>query len=124
MRTWRRHLDALYRRTIHKTRDPLSMKLGVFRLGLLEDRDIRVAIFPEVEELLISSPCLDLISRQSERPAKFQARQCADGLTTRGPGMIENFLKLRRGQNAFPGCQIRLTSYVNRVKHEIQALNI
>jgi len=46
-----------------------SLQLGVFRLGLLEDRDVGVGVFPEGEEILVSSLCLALISRQSERSA-------------------------------------------------------
>jgi hypothetical protein len=46
-----------------------SLQLGVFRLGLLEDRDIGVGVLPEGEEILVGSLCLGLISRQSERSA-------------------------------------------------------
>jgi hypothetical protein len=30
-----------------------SLQLGVFRLGLLEDRDVGVGVFPEGEEILV-----------------------------------------------------------------------
>ena len=42
---------------------------GVFRLGLLKDRDIGVGVFPESEEILVGSLGFGLISRQSERSA-------------------------------------------------------
>ena len=40
-----------------------SLQLGVFRLGLLEDRNVRVSVFPEGEEILVGGLCLGLISR-------------------------------------------------------------
>ncbi len=46
-----------------------SLQLGVFRLRLLEDRDVGVGVFPESEEILVGSLCLGLVSRQSERSA-------------------------------------------------------
>src|SRR5260370_36678232 len=33
-------------------------QLGVFRLGLLEDRDVLVGVFPESEEILVGSLAL------------------------------------------------------------------
>jgi hypothetical protein len=44
-----------------------SLQLCVFRLGLFEDRDVGVGVFPEGEEFLVGGLCLSLISRQSER---------------------------------------------------------
>jgi hypothetical protein len=40
-----------------------SLQLGVFCLGLPEDRNIAVRVFPEREEILVGSLCLGLISR-------------------------------------------------------------
>ena len=48
-----------------KTRKPVIrhlMQLGVFRLGLPEDRDVGIGIFPEGEELPIGSLRLYLVS--------------------------------------------------------------
>ena len=33
-----------------------SLQLGVFRLGLLEHRNVGVGVFPEGEEILVGSP--------------------------------------------------------------------
>jgi hypothetical protein len=46
-----------------------SLQLSVFRLGLLENRDIGVGVFPEGEKILVRSLRLGLISRQSQRSA-------------------------------------------------------
>ena len=79
---------------------PRSLELREFRLGLFEDRDVRVGIFPESEELLISKLCLGAYPRQSERPAKFQPCERTDGLTPDDAGVIENLLKLGGGCDA------------------------
>ena len=63
-----------------------SIQLGVFHLGFPEDWDVTIGIFPDGEKLLISSRCLDLISRQSERSAQFQVRECSGGLTPHSAG--------------------------------------
>ena len=73
--------------------NPGSIQVGVFRLGLLEDRDFGVSIFPQGEEFLISSLCFGLVSRQSERPAQLQVRQRADGFAPHRTGVIENLLE-------------------------------
>src|SRR5262249_11554221 len=101
-----------------------SKKLGVFCLGLLEDWSVGIGIFPEDKELLICGPCFGVISGQGERPAKFQACQGADGLSADDAGVIKNFLKFSGSRSALAGCQIRLAPEVNRIKNEIQALNI
>src|SRR5205809_695237 len=67
-----------------------SLQSGVFRLGLLEDRDVGVGVFPESEEILICSLCPGLISRHSERSAELQVRQCADGIADNDSAVIEN----------------------------------
>jgi hypothetical protein len=77
-----------------------SLQLGVFRLGLLEDRDVGVGVFPEIEEILVGSLGLGLVPRQNERSAALQVRQRADGIGGDDPAMIENFLKLGGGFRA------------------------
>jgi hypothetical protein len=46
-----------------------SLQPGVFRLGLLEDRDVGVGVLPESQEIPIGGLCFGRLSRQSERPA-------------------------------------------------------
>jgi hypothetical protein len=50
------------------------VQLGVFRLGLLENRDVGVGVFPKSEEILVGCLCLGLISRQGVRSAQLQSR--------------------------------------------------
>jgi hypothetical protein len=77
-----------------------SLQLGVFRLGLLEDRDVGVGVFPEAKEILVGSLGLGLISGQDKRSAELQVRQRTDGIGGDDPAMTQNFLKLRSGFRA------------------------
>src|SRR5271169_177600 len=57
------------------------LQLCILGFGLLEDRDVRVRIFPERKEVLIGRSCLGVITRQRVSPAQLQVRQCAYGIT-------------------------------------------
>jgi len=67
----------------------------LFRLGLPEDRDIRVRILPELEEILVSSPCLGLFSEQRKRSAELQVRERAYGITDDDSAAVDNLLEFR-----------------------------
>ena len=60
-------------------------QLGVFRLGLRQDRDVGVGVFPQGEEILVGSLRLGWISGQRERSAQLQVRQCAYGIRADDP---------------------------------------
>jgi hypothetical protein len=42
-------------------RAAMSQQLGVFRLGLLENRNLGICVSPESEEVLIGSLCFGLV---------------------------------------------------------------
>src|ERR1039457_2081358 len=93
-----------------------SLHPGVFPLGLLEDRDVGVGVFPDVEEILVGSLCLGLVSRQNEGSAKLQMRHCAYGIADNDPAVIENLLKFRGGFGALVRGQIGLTTHIDRIE--------
>ena len=68
------------------------LQLGVLYLGLLEDRDVRVSVFPERKEFLIGRLRLSFISRQSVSPGQLQMRQCADGFVQQEGQVLEEIL--------------------------------
>jgi hypothetical protein len=49
----------------------------VLRLGLLQDGDVGVGIFPERKEILVGGAGLRVVSRQNVRSADLQVRQRA-----------------------------------------------
>ena len=72
----------------------------MFGLGLLQNGNVRVRIFPERKEILVRGSCFSLISRQCVDPAQLQMRQCAYGIQSHKPSMIENLLKLGGSSSA------------------------
>src|SRR5271156_432134 len=108
----------------------LLLQLRVLRLGLLQDGDIGIRVFPEDEEILIRgkrpypgsigncalrSSCL-----QSIRASHSQMRQRSRPTVPDNSAMIENLLKLGSGSAALSGCQVCLSAYV----HMVEAGNI
>ena len=91
-------------------------QLGVFRFGLLEDRDVGVGVFPEGEEILVGSLCLGLFSRHSERSAELQARHCTYGIADNDPAVIKNFLEFRGGFGALAPGQIGRAAHIDRIE--------
>src|SRR6266567_3282597 len=94
----------------------LSPQPGVFRFGLLEDRDVWICVLPERQEILVGSLCLGLIAQQSESSAQLQMRQSAHRIGANNAAVSENLLKFRRGFNAPMGGQIRLAAHIGWVK--------
>src|SRR5438132_10507214 len=93
-----------------------SLKPGVFRPGLLEDRDVGIGVFPEGEEILVGSLRFGLISRESERPAELQVRQWAYGIRAHDTTMIENLLELGRRFRISVRRNQSLAAHIRRVQ--------
>ena len=84
-----------------------SLELDDFGLGLLEDGDVRVGIFPEREEIFVGGECADAGSiriralrcpgLQSARTSHSQARQRSRPAVPHDPAVIENLLKFGGG---------------------------
>ena len=86
-----------------------SLQLGVFRLGLLDDWDVRVGILPNGQEILIGTPGLDPVARNNVRSAQLQVRQGAYRIGEHDAAVIEDLLKFRGGLLATSCCKVRLT---------------
>jgi hypothetical protein len=59
-----------------------SLELRILRLGLRQDWNVGIGVFPNGEEVLIGGFCLGLISRQRVSPAQaesFRAVAARDG---------------------------------------------
>src|ERR1700722_2460440 len=86
----------------------LQRKLGVLALGLLQDRDIGIRIFPERKKILITS--LRFCAIASQGICATQAKMCqrADQVVLDHAWMIENLLKLDPCRGALFSRQIGL----------------
>ena len=78
-----------------------------FLLRLDEDRDARIGVFPQREEILVGALGLGFISRHSERSADLQVRQRADGIAHYDGAALNNFLELHGGFGTLMSGQIR-----------------
>ena len=70
------------------------MELGVLGLGLLEDRDVGVGIFPEGEKILVGGVGFCGVTRESVGAAEFEMSQGADEAIADKAAMVEDLLKL------------------------------
>src|SRR5678815_4841422 len=97
-------------------RVPASRQFGVFRLGLREDRDVGVGVFPQSEEILVGGLRLGQISGLRERSTQLQKRQCAYGIRADDPTMTEDLLKFRNSLRISVGVQKSLAPHIRRVQ--------
>src|SRR5580700_3197506 len=73
------------------------LQICVLRLGLLQDGDVGVSVFPERKEILVGGSCFASISRECVGSAQLQVRQCADGIAEHDPSVVDNFLEFPCG---------------------------
>jgi len=63
---------------------------GVLGLGLLEDGDVGVGIFPEGQEILVSGAALASVPCQAIGAGQTEMRQGTDGLVRNHTGVVDN----------------------------------
>ena len=101
------------------------LQLGVLRLGLLQDGNVGVGVFPKREEIFVGGKpphasgigirTLRGLRLQSVRPSHSQMRQSSRPAIPDDPAVVENLLKLG-GSTALSGCQVCLAAYVNVIE--------
>src|ERR1700750_646461 len=72
--------------------EPQSLELRILCLGLLQQWNVGVGVFPNGEEILIGRFCLGLISRQRVRPTQVEMRKSSNGRVYHNPPMVVDFL--------------------------------
>src|SRR5690349_18938084 len=70
------------------------LQLRAFRLGLLQDRNVWVGVFPECQKILVGSAALSTVALHRVSAAKLEMGQRPDGFVEDNPAMVEDFLKL------------------------------
>ena len=75
-------------------RPTLLLQLRVLRFGFLQDLDIEVGVFPDVEEILIGGASFSRVAGQYIGPAKLQMRQRAQRQVEYDAAVINNLLDL------------------------------
>ena len=70
------------------------LQLCVLRLGLLQDGDVGVGVFPKRQEVLIGGFCLGGVALNSVGTAELEMGECADGRVQHDSAMVEDSLEL------------------------------
>lgn len=100
----------------------LLVQLCVLRRGLLQDGNTGIGVFPEDEEILISSLGFDGVAGECVAARETQVRQPADGIVYDDAGMIENFLELGCCRPALAYREIRVASQIPTTKKRLVTL--
>src|ERR1700684_3205106 len=92
-----------------------SLQLGVFRLSLLQDGNVRIGVLPEGEKIIVSGECADAgcigigslrgLRLQHVCASHSQMRQCSRPAVPDDAAVIENLLKLGGDSAALSGGQ-------------------
>src|SRR5260370_23078442 len=110
--------------------DPQSVvqlvELRVLRLGLLQDRDVGIGVFPQCEEIPVvgerpgagSVGCDSLICASLQRIGTRQSETRQRGVRTVADdsAAVDEFLELTRGSAALTSGQVRLASPIRRIQ--------
>src|SRR5277367_5993611 len=97
------------------------MQLLILRLGPFKDRNVRVSIFPEGEEILVGDPGFGGISLQNIGAAETKMRERTDWFVKHDAGMLEDSLELGCGFPTLMQRQIGFAAHKNRV-HAVPAI--
>src|SRR5208283_2601873 len=92
------------------------LQLRVFGLGLFQDGDVGVGIFPKREELLVRSFGFDHVSGKSVGSSQSQVCQCADRVHQNQPRVIDDFLKLGSSSGNLLDRQVRIAPEISWIK--------
>ena len=100
---------------IGESRPLALLQFRVLRFGFLQDRNVAVGVFPDVEEILIGAASFRRIAGQYIGPAKLQMRQRAQRQVEYDAAVIDNFLEFTCGGSSVASRQERQAADVNRV---------
>ena len=92
------------------------MQLRVLRLGLLQDGDVGVGVFPEGEEVLVSGFGFGGVALQGIGSSKLEMGECAEWEVQHKAAMVEELLELSRCSGAVVFEQISLSPKVSGVQ--------
>ena len=89
---------------------------SIFPLGLLQDRNIAIGIFPECEKVLVCGASLIDIAFHRIGAGKAQVRERANWIVQHDAAMVDNLLELRRGFAALPTGEKRFSTKLSGIQ--------
>jgi len=90
------------------------LQLCKFRLGLLQDRDVGIGIFPKGDGFLVVGAGFARFFQKNVCAAQFEASERADLSVDHDSRVGEDFLELRRHGTALPRRQVRFAAPIHR----------
>ena len=97
-------------------RDVRLLQFRVLRLGLLQDGDVRVAVFPERKEILIRREGPGSVGLQGVGASKTEMGQRPQGKIHHTSGMIRQLLKLISRPGGLIKAEICLAAHIDWIK--------
>src|ERR1035437_2293236 len=104
----------------------VSLQLGVLRLGLLQNGDVGVGVFPEGEKILVccQSTNAGSVGISTLRGSRLQGvgtrhsqtRQRSRPAVPDDAAVVDDLLKLGGGSTALSGCQICHSAHIRRIE--------
>ena len=89
------------------------LQLRVLRLGLLQDGNIRVGVFPEGQEIPIGGAGFGRVALHGVGTRQFEAGQCAPWEVHHQSSVINEFLKFRCRSVAVVQHEIGLPTHIS-----------
>src|SRR5438552_238370 len=93
----------------------ILLQLRVLCLGLLQDEDVGVGVFPEREEVLVCVLCFGCVAVHCVGSSKLKMRERAQREVHHETRTVENLLELSRGVVAPMKQQVRLATQIDRI---------
>src|SRR4051794_2968514 len=87
-------MDTALTATLWRSKIPALLQPRILHSGLLENRDIGIAVLPRGEEILIGCARLGIFARRSQRARQTQSGQTRVRRKAECCSMIENVLEL------------------------------
>jgi len=88
----------------------------VLRLCLVKDRNVRVSVLPEREEILVGGAALGSVALHRVGAAQLEVSQRADGFIQDDAPMVEDFLKLCDRFAALMSSKVGFSSHIDRIQ--------
>ena len=94
---------------------PVSLQLPVLRLGMLQDGDVGVGVFPEGEEVLILGSGLHRIAGEGVGTGEAETSEGTSRKVDDDAATVNHFLELDGSGGAVVGCQVGLAANIGRI---------
>src|SRR5262249_40582598 len=88
----------------------------VFRPCCLENRNVRVGVLPERQEIVIGAFRLHGVAREREYSPQLQARHRVHGIDEDEPSVMENPLEFGGGFGGLTCCEVGQTANIDEIQ--------